>query len=68
MVEELEYVDQNTLKVIKAYEYASEGELVHFDFSVQGDIKLIRYCGKTMWTEKEYLKKIAAKSVIGSEK
>lgn len=49
--EELEYVDETTLKVVKTTGYYSEGELVHFSFDSNGKVESINYCGSTMWPE-----------------
>lgn len=53
-VEELEYVDSSTLKVVKAEGYDAEGELIHFNFGANGIVKSIRYCGLLQWPEAVY--------------
>jgi len=55
-VEELEYVDENTLKMVKCNGFACEGELVHFNFAPDGSITSVRFGGTTMLPEKAYLK------------
>lgn len=46
----LEFVDENTLKVIETNSFNSEGELVRFKFK-NGKVESIRYTGTTMWPE-----------------
>jgi hypothetical protein len=54
--EVLEYVDDNTLKIVRAHGYSSEGELVHYSFAADGSVKAVKYAGVTLLPEKEYLK------------
>jgi len=63
--EELEYVDEKTLKVVKTNAFASEGELIHFTFSKSGEIKTVLVCGTTMWPQDQYMKMLAKKKKIG---
>jgi hypothetical protein len=65
--EELEYIDANTLKVVKTGGFSSEGELIHFNFTEKGRIKSVRYCGLTMWPESDYLKRIASQKRIAQK-
>jgi CubicO group peptidase (beta-lactamase class C family) len=63
--QECKYIDNKTLKVTKANGYYSEGELIHFNFTKQGEIKSISFCGETMWAEAEYKKMLAKTTKIG---
>lgn len=45
--ETLEYVDDQTLKIVQANGFRSEGELVYFTFD-DDSVRDIRYCGRTM--------------------
>lgn len=60
--EELEYVDDTTLKVVKANGYSAEGERVRYFFAGDNAAKSINYCGLDMWLEPEYLKKVASEA------
>jgi CubicO group peptidase (beta-lactamase class C family) len=62
--EELEYVDDKTLKVIKTDSYSSEDELVRFKI-VSGKVKTIAYTGSTMWPEPDWVKKQSSTKLIG---
>lgn len=64
-VEELEYVDQNTLKIVKADGFGSEGQPVHFQFDDSGAIASVIYGGFRMWPEAIYLQKLKDKDSIG---
>jgi D-alanyl-D-alanine carboxypeptidase len=61
--EELEYVDDTTLKVIDTNSFASEGELVHFTIK-NGKVESVNYNGATMWPEDVWLKKQQGREVI----
>lgn len=61
--EELEYVDKNTLKVIKTDSYSSEDELVRFNIE-NGKVKNIAYAGSMMWPEQDWDKKQAERKVV----
>lgn len=65
-VEELQCIDADTFKVIKASGLRSEGELVRFNFDNQGAVDSMQYWG-TMWPIAEYLKKIAQTKEIGAD-
>lgn len=55
--QELEYINSNTLKIVKADGFYAEGELVHYNFGEKGEIKSVEFGGATMLPEKEYLAK-----------
>jgi CubicO group peptidase (beta-lactamase class C family) len=56
--EELEYVDDQTLKVVVTDGYSSKYELLKYDFDKKGEVKSIDYTGRTILPEKEYLKSL----------
>jgi D-alanyl-D-alanine carboxypeptidase len=56
--EELEYVDDQTLKVIKTDGYSALHQLLKFEFDKKGAVKSINYTGVTMLPEKKYLKSL----------
>lgn len=58
-VEELQYIDDHTLKVVNANGYLSKGERVEFRFSEASMIESIRYCGMTMWPKLAYLEALS---------
>ncbi len=60
--DKLTYLDAKTLKVICKSPYAPDRELLHLNFKGSGPIKTIRYGGMTLWTESEYMNKLAKKS------
>lgn len=60
--EELEYVDDVTLKVVKANGYAAEGEFVRYFFQGNELARSIKYCGLDMWLESEYLKRVESEA------
>lgn len=47
-IEELSFVDANTLKIEKTDSFSSEGELIHFEFGADGKPTHIRYAGRTL--------------------
>ena len=55
--EELRYIDDKTLKVIKTDGFQAEGELVHYNYAEKGKVKSVIFTGSTMLPEKEYLSK-----------
>lgn len=61
--EELEYVDDSTLKTTKANGYYSAGELAHFTFDEDKVTKIVD-AGATMLPEKAFLEKMAEKKKI----
>lgn len=61
--EELEYVDDKTLKVTDADSFSSEDELVHFNL-VNGKVETINYNGSTMWPEETWLNKQKALKMV----
>jgi D-alanyl-D-alanine carboxypeptidase len=61
--EELEYVDDNILKVIDASNFDSEGELVHFRFK-DGGVESVDYNGSTMWPEAVWLKRQSERNIV----
>lgn len=61
--EELEYVNDTTLKVTSTSSYDSEDELVHFAFK-DGAVESVNYNGSTMWPEAAWLKKQASRDVV----
>ena len=63
--EELEYVDDTTLKVTDTSSFDSEGELVHFSMT-NGAVESVNYNGSTMWPEDVWLKKQQERVVIAS--
>jgi CubicO group peptidase (beta-lactamase class C family) len=54
--EELEYVDDTTLKVTNADSFSSEDELVRF-YIKDGKLEVVNYNGATMWPEDKWLTK-----------
>jgi CubicO group peptidase (beta-lactamase class C family) len=62
-VEKLEYVDTNTLKIIDADSFSSEGELVNFNIK-NGKVQSIRYAGSTMWPQEQWIKKQKARKSV----
>jgi CubicO group peptidase (beta-lactamase class C family) len=54
LIEELEIVDDRTLKIVKTMGFLSEGELVHYNFANDGRVESLRYAGLTMWPEERY--------------
>ncbi len=61
--DELEYVDDSTLKVIATDSFSAEQELVHFNIHA-GKVKDINYNGGTMFPEAEWIKKQSQKSKV----
>lgn len=53
--EELVRVNHNTLKIAKADDIASAGEMVEFQFRNNGSVETVNYAGSTMRPEQEYL-------------
>lgn len=47
--EELEIIDDTTLKIVQAHDYSAEGELVNYTFSNKDTPISTRYAGITMW-------------------
>ncbi len=62
--EELEYVDDQTLKVIKANSYSAESELVKYIFDAKNNIIKVVYNGVSVFPEDQYLKSIKTKKEI----
>jgi CubicO group peptidase (beta-lactamase class C family) len=56
--EELEYVDERTLKITKANSFSSEGERIIYDFGSSGTAKFIRYAGSKMWPVPVFINKM----------
>ncbi|MGH9551292.1 MAG: serine hydrolase domain-containing protein, partial [Terriglobales bacterium] len=50
----LERIDDQTLKVVKANGFYSEGEQIKYEFDKSGVAKSIRYAGNDMWPEEEF--------------
>lgn len=65
--EELERVDDKTLKVTKTNSFYSEGELVRFKFGAQGEVKSVNYNGGTMLPEQDWIAKQSRQKMIGKE-
>jgi D-alanyl-D-alanine carboxypeptidase len=61
--EELEYVNDTTLKVTDADSYSSEDELVHITFK-NGGVETINYNGSTMWPERVWVNKLKKRKSI----
>ena len=61
--EELEYVNDTTLKVVKTGSFDSEGELVQFKFK-ENKVESVNYNGSTMLPEKAWIEKQKQRSVI----
>ncbi len=55
LIEELEIIDSQTLRIAKTVGFGSEGELVRYNFQENGNVKSLQYAGMTMWTEERYL-------------
>ncbi len=64
--EELEYVDDKTLKIKKASSFSSEDELIHYEFDANGSAKKIVYAGATMFPEDDYLTNLKQTEIIGN--
>ena len=64
--EELEYVDDQTLKVTDTSSFDSEDELVHFKFK-DGKVESVVYNGSTMWPEAVWLENQSKKDKIRLE-
>lgn len=62
--EELKYVNGETLRVVKAHSYSSEGELVNFNFNKDGKVSSIKYTGAKMLPVREYIREIKKKKII----
>lgn len=62
--EALEYVDDNTLRVVDADSYSADGELVKFIFK-NGKVETVSYTGSTMWPEAVWLNKQRSRKIIG---
>lgn len=62
--EELEYVDDKTLKVVKANSYSAESELVKYIFDAKNNITKVIYNGVSVFPEDQYLKSIKSKKEI----
>ena len=62
-VEKLEYVNNNTLKIIDADSFSSEGELVKFSVK-NGNVQSISYAGSTMLPEKQWISKQKARKLV----
>ena len=65
--EELEYVNETTLKVTVTSSFSSEDELVHFNFK-NGKVETINYNGSTMWPEKVWLQNMKNRQEIDLER
>lgn len=61
--DELEYVDDTTLKVTDTSSFDSEDELVKFKFK-NGKVESVNYNGSTMWPEAVWLKKQAGRTKV----
>jgi CubicO group peptidase (beta-lactamase class C family) len=59
--EELEYKNQNTLKLEKKNSYNSPGEEIIYEYDTSGKIKFIINAGTKMLFEEDYLKKLKVK-------
>ncbi len=55
-LENLEYVNDTTLKVTSTDSFYSEGELVHFNMK-DGKVETVTYNGTTMWPAKTWFQK-----------
>jgi CubicO group peptidase (beta-lactamase class C family) len=62
-VDELEYIDEQTLRISKAISYSAVGEPVEFNFDDFGKVASISYNG-TMWPEAKYLEMVAKQKRI----
>ena len=60
----LEYVEENTFKMIDSDNFDSEGELVHFNLA-DGKVETINYAGMTLWPEAVWLEKHKSRQQIG---
>lgn len=56
--EELEYVKNNTFKIVKTDSFGSEGELVQFNLDEKGKVESVIFAGATMLPEDKYLESI----------
>lgn len=63
--DELKYINNELLKIIRANSFSSEDELVHFNFNKQGKIASVTYAGATLLPEAEYLSKQKKLKEIG---
>ncbi len=61
--EELEFVNETTLKVTDTDSFDSEGELVHFHFK-DGKVESVNYNGSTMWPEVAWLDKQSKRTKV----
>lgn len=61
--EELEYVDDETLKVTDTSSFDSEDELVHFKFE-NDEVTSVIYNGSTMWREAMWLQRQASRRKV----
>lgn len=61
--EELERVDDKTLKVVKTDSYSSEEELVRFNLEGK-KVKTVIFTGSTMWPEAVWMKKQSARDSV----
>jgi D-alanyl-D-alanine carboxypeptidase len=61
--EELEYLNESTLKVTETGSFDSDDELVHFNFK-DGVIESVNYNGSTMWPEATWVKKQKNRNII----
>lgn len=61
--EELEYVDDSTLKVTDTSSFDSEDELVRFSFK-DGKVESVNYNGSSMWPESAWIKKQTDRKVV----
>ncbi len=62
-VQDFEFVNNTTFKVVNADSYGYEGELVRFDIKA-GKVETVNYTGSTMWPKDLWLKKIKDKKEI----
>ena len=65
--EELEYVNETTLKTIDTSSFSSEGELVQFNFK-NAKVDTVDYNGSTMWPEKVWLQNMKARQEVDLER
>lgn len=61
--EELEYVNDTTLKVIETDSFSSEEELVRFTLK-DGRVETVNYSGATMWTECDWIAKQKSRKIV----
>lgn len=64
--EELEYVNEKTLKVTEAGSFDSEEELVHFKLK-NGEVESVNYNGSTMWPEAAWLEKQRQRKIVDQD-